>query len=146
MTDITNKQRAGWAAHGVLQYAIGKEGGEQLYDDPDRVLTDLLSDLRHYAGREDIDFKACLDRAEMHYEAELAEEPGNAFGLCCPECGRGDQIDIAATVWVRLCPDGTDVTQAANGDHEWSNHSGAVCQACCHSGNVDEFSGSGKRA
>jgi hypothetical protein len=33
MTDITNEQRAGWAAHALLQYAIGKEGGEEFYDE-----------------------------------------------------------------------------------------------------------------
>ena len=146
MTDITNEQRAGWAAHAVLQYATGKEGGEELYDDPETVLTDLLTDLRHYTACENIDFKTCLDRAEMHYDVEVTEALGNAHGLRCPECGKGDEIDIAATVWVRLCPDGSDVTQAANGDHEWSNNSGAVCQACGHSGNAAEFSGSGKPA
>jgi hypothetical protein len=146
MTDITNEQRAGWAAHALLQYATGKEGGEELYDDPETVLTDLLSDLRHYAGRETIDFKTCLDRAEMHYDAEVEEELGNAFGLRCPACGKGDEIDIAATVWVRLCPDGSDVTQAANGDHEWSNQSGAVCASCGHPGNVNDFSNSGESA
>ena len=75
MTDITNEQRAGWAAHGVLQYATGKEGGEELYEDPETVLTDLLCDLRHYADRESIDFKTCLDRAETHYDAEIEEDP-----------------------------------------------------------------------
>ena len=71
MTDITNEQRAVWAAHAVQQYAIGKEGGEELYDDPETVLTDLLTDLRHYADRENIDLKTCLNRAEMHYDAEV---------------------------------------------------------------------------
>jgi hypothetical protein len=33
--------------------------------------------------------------------------------------GGADEIDIAATVWVRLCPDGTDVTLASYGDHAW---------------------------
>ena len=47
MTCITNKQRAGWAAHALVKYAIGKEGGEELYDEPEAVLTDLLTDLRH---------------------------------------------------------------------------------------------------
>jgi hypothetical protein len=42
----------------------------------------------------------------------------NDFGLICPQCKTGDQIDIQAAVWVRLCPDGTDVTAAENGDHD----------------------------
>lgn len=83
MTDITNDQRAGWAAHGILQYATGKEGGEELYDGPETVLTDLLCDMRHYADRENFDFKICLDRAEMHYDAEVEEDPASrlAYGL-----------------------------------------------------------------
>jgi hypothetical protein len=145
MTDITNEQRAGWAAYAVLQFAIGKEGGEELYDDPETVLTDLLTDLRHHADRENIDFKTCIDRAEMHYDAEVTEQLGNAIGLRCPECGKGDEIDIAATVWVRLCPDGSDVTQAANGDHEWEDTSPVKCCACGYHGTVTTFSKAGSR-
>lgn len=145
MTDITNKQRAEWAAHGVQEYAEGKEGRGGLYDEPEQVLTDLLCDLRHYADLNAIDFETCHQRAVSHHNQELAEEIGNQFGLRCAECGRGDEIDIAATVWVRLCPDGTDATTATNGDHEWCDHSGALCAACGHGGNVSDFSGSGER-
>jgi len=144
MNDITNKQRAQWAAHGVLEYAEGKEGRGGLYDDTDQVLTDLLCDLRHYAELNSIDFDTCNRRAASHHDEERAEEIGNQFGLRCPECGKGDEIDIAATVWVRLCPDGTDVTAATNGDHEWCNQSGALCAACGHAGNVSDFLGSGE--
>ncbi len=139
MTDITSEQRAAWAAKALLQYAIDKEGGEELYDEAELVLSDLLADLRHYAARESIDFKTCIDRAEMHYDAEVAEESGNQFGSRCPKCGKADEIDIAATVWVRLCPDGTDVTQAANGDHEWEDSSPVKCCACGHDGTVASF-------
>lgn len=145
MTDITNEQRAGWAAHSILQYATGKEGGGELYDDPATVLTDLLCDLRHYADRESIAFKTCLDRAETHYDEEVAEELGNQFGLRCPECGMSDHLDIAATVWVRLCPDGTDVTAAGNGDHEWEDSSAIKCCACGHDGTVATFSKEGSQ-
>lgn len=146
MNDISNKDRAGWAASAVLQYAIAKEGTAGFYDDPSTVLTDLLCDLMHYAELRDIEFEQCVRMAQAHHEAELAEELGNQFGLRCPDCGKGDQIDIAATVWVRLCPDGTDVTQAANGDHEWSNQSGAACAACGHASKVTDFSGEGEPA
>ena len=61
------------------EYSAGKEGQAGLYDDPDTVLTDMLCDLRHYADRESIAFKTCLDRAEMHYAAEVKEDP--AFRL-----------------------------------------------------------------
>ena len=70
---------------------------------------------------------------------DLRAERGNQFGLRCPQCGKGDEIDIAATVWVRLCPDGTDVTAAANGDHEWQKDSAVHCCACGHCATVTAF-------
>jgi hypothetical protein len=69
----------------------------------------------------------------------MSDELDNDFGMKCPNCGASDQIDVAATVWVRLSPDGTDTTLAANGDHEWDNGSAAVCGACGHSGTVRNF-------
>jgi hypothetical protein len=63
----------------------------------------------------------------------------NCFDMKCPDCGRTDEIDIAATVYVRLYPDGTDALTARNGDHEWGNHSPAVCCACEYAGTVGEF-------
>ena len=63
----------------------------------------------------------------------------NAFGMKCPDCRKSDQIDVAATIWVRLREDGTDVTEAANGDHEWDKDSAAVCHSCGRAGMVREF-------
>lgn len=63
----------------------------------------------------------------------------NDFGMRCPKCGASNQIDIAATVWIRLCSDGTDVMQAANGDHEWETGSLAACHSCGHSATVWDF-------
>lgn len=63
----------------------------------------------------------------------------------CPNCGASDQIDIAATVWVRLIQseDGseieTDADQAEDKSHDWSEHSGVICRACGFGGNVDQF-------
>jgi len=79
MTSITNEERAAWAAHALLQYAIGKEGREEPYDETEAILSDLLCDLRHYADRHSIDFKTCLDRAEMHYDAEIGEDPAQCL-------------------------------------------------------------------
>jgi hypothetical protein len=56
-----------------------------------------------------------------------------------PRCGADDEIDIAATVWVRLCHDGTDIFEAHNGDHTWDDDSDAQCCACGHTGTVREF-------
>ena len=63
----------------------------------------------------------------------------NAFDMRCPQCRASNQIDIAATVWVRLTCDGTDAAQAANGDHEWKYGSFAACQDCGHTATVWEF-------
>jgi hypothetical protein len=63
----------------------------------------------------------------------------NCFDMKCPRCGATDEIDIAATIWVRLCDDGTDTDEAHSGDHEWSDASPAVCCACHYAGTVREF-------
>ena len=63
----------------------------------------------------------------------------NAFGMKCPKCGASGEIDVCANVWVRLCPDGTDVTQAENGDHEWEDGSPAACDSCGHAATVWDF-------
>lgn len=138
MSDISNKQRAEWAMEGLTSYARAKSTVPGLYDDIDVVLTDLLCDLMHLARRENIDFAHCAHLARRHHDAERREE-SNPWGLECPQCKAGDQIDIAASVWVRLCRDGTDVTAAANGDHEWDDSHAAVCCACGHAGTVRSF-------
>ncbi len=63
----------------------------------------------------------------------------NAFDMTCPKCGRDDHIDIAATVWVRLTPDGTDIDGPKDGSHEWEPDSVAMCAACSYSGEVKDF-------
>jgi len=62
--------------------------------------------------------------------------PANQFDMVCPKCGRTDQLDIAATVWVRLTPDGTDNDAADDGDHEWDDDSVCRCAACGWAGTV----------
>ena len=69
----------------------------------------------------------------------MTESGKEIWRMACPKCRASDQIDVAATVWIRLCRDGTDVTQAANGDHEWEQGSLAVCQACGYSATVWDF-------
>lgn len=58
---------------------------------------------------------------------------------CCPQCRRDDQIDVAAQVWVRLTPDGSDQDEAENADTEFNQQSGAMCAACGFHGNLDDF-------
>ena len=71
---ITNAERAMWAETGLREYAIGKEGGEEFYDDAELVLSDFLTDLMHYAQQHGLDFTCCLDDAKSQYEAEVSEE------------------------------------------------------------------------
>jgi hypothetical protein len=75
----------------------------------------------------------------------MTDEIQNAFGMKCPHCGSSNRIDVAATVWVRLCPDGTHVFDAANGDHEWMDKSAAYCDSCGHIGTVASFTKAGGR-
>jgi hypothetical protein len=63
----------------------------------------------------------------------------NCFDMKCPRCGASNEIDVAATVWVRLCHDGTDIFEAYNSDHEWNDDSAAVCCACDYAGTVRDF-------
>jgi hypothetical protein len=72
--------------------------------------------------------------------SELFPAPAADFDMKCPRCGASDEIDIAATVHVRLCRDGTDIMAASNGDHEWDDDSAAVCCACDYAGKVRDFS------
>jgi len=69
----------------------------------------------------------------------------NTYGMACPKCRSSNQIDVAAVVWVRLCRDGTDVFEAANGDQEWTKTSAAYCAGCGQTGTVASFTKAGGR-
>jgi hypothetical protein len=64
---------------------------------------------------------------------------GNAKLLGCPSCGRNDQIDIAALVWVRQTPDGTDIDEADDHSHEWGDDNAVICRSCGKSGAAKDF-------
>ena len=58
----------------------------------------------------------------------------------CPNCGCTDEIDVAATIWVRLTRDGSDADASEYGsDHEYGDDSTAVCYACDHSAIFSDF-------
>lgn len=61
------------------------------------------------------------------------------FSMVCPSCGAHDQIDIEATVWIRVTPDGTDADASEDGDHTFTPDSRAKCCACHHRGTVENF-------
>lgn len=130
MTDITNEQRAERARVALEQYVTSRA---EVFENNSSEIADLIADLLHLAAstdQGDDPIESTLRLARMHCAAEIEEELGNQFGLRCPQCRKGDEIDIAATVWVRICPDGTDVTAAEDENHEWENTSTAKCCAC----------------
>lgn len=65
---ITNEDRAWWASEAVDAYQhITKT-------DNDSALSDLLTDLRHYADLVGADWDAVIARAERRYDEEVLEE------------------------------------------------------------------------
>lgn len=72
----SKRARAFWAKHALLQYSAAKEGGSQLYDKPESVLSDLLLDLRIYAARESIDIEHCLAVSKIEYDKNYDGEHG----------------------------------------------------------------------
>lgn len=66
--DGENERRSDRAATALHPYL--EENGT--YDET--ALTDLLSDLMHWADRNGVTFTECLERAQMHYEAETTPE------------------------------------------------------------------------
>lgn len=65
----------------------------------------------------------------------------NWRGNVCPKCGEADQIDVAATVWVRLTNDGSDADESMSGDHEYDDDSNAECAACGYKAKLASFNG-----
>jgi len=61
------------------------------------------------------------------------------WSMCCPSCKRDEKIEICANVYVRLTPDGTDIFDVHNGDHEWDNDNTAYCAGCGFAGTVRDF-------
>ena len=66
----------------------------------------------------------------------------NWLNARCPKCGNTDQLDVAATVWLRLTDDGTDADASENGgNHEYGEKNLTSCCACGHSGRLSSFGG-----
>jgi hypothetical protein len=64
-----NRQRTEAAAVALETYADAKGIGPSLQTTSE-TLTDLLSDLRHFAAAAGIDFEAAVRMSEFNYEAE----------------------------------------------------------------------------
>lgn len=84
---------------------------------------------------------AAAERCERIPDEEV-DDPKTvlqAWNMRCPKCKSDESIEISANVYVRLKPDGTDIFDTHNGDHEWDNDSTAYCAACGFSGTVRDF-------
>ena len=68
----------------------------------------------------------------------------NFLDMRCPKCGDEDRLDIQATVWIRVCEDGTDADASRDGGHDYEPHSPAQCGACGHCGTVRQFALTGE--
>lgn len=66
-----NEERAHRAELAMQYYGdISGNDGEPERDN----LTDLLTDIRHYAGTSGLDFDESARMAQIHYEAEIEED------------------------------------------------------------------------
>ena len=72
--EIANLGRAERADQALRLYAE-IEGSEAYEDDAESLLCDLLTDLRHWADENDIDFYGRLNLSYAHYVAERKGEP-----------------------------------------------------------------------
>lgn len=68
------------------------------------------------------------------------------WAMICPDCGSDHALDVCIIAWARLVPDGSDTTQAANGDHEWTQDSACYCHSCGWTGKVNNARAAAKRA
>jgi hypothetical protein len=75
MIEPTNKDRAARAEKVLIAYAHLEGRMDELagYRLAETLLSDLLADFMHLADRKKMDFKNCLDVAQMHFDAEIAE-------------------------------------------------------------------------
>jgi len=67
----------------------------------------------------------------------------NFLDMRCPNCGDEDRLDILASVWIRVCEDGTDADASRDGTHDFEPDSPVQCAACGHCGTVRQFEQAG---
>jgi phage FluMu protein Com len=63
----------------------------------------------------------------------------NFLNIHCPKCWTDNQIDIAATVWLRVTENGTDADESKDGQHDYTPRSDAACNACGYYGRLQDF-------
>lgn len=76
MTDITNTDRASWAA-AALETFIEQTGP----DDDASIIADLVADLGHYCDTNHLDFIDIVARGIGHWHAEMHPCPDEPLGF-----------------------------------------------------------------
>lgn len=71
--------------------------------------------------------------------AHMSDE-NNEFGMACPKCRHTDELDVTATIWVRLLHEGDAPFLAFNTDQHWGDDSACRCNHCGWIGTVKEAS------
>ncbi len=67
----TNQQRTDAASEALAAYMQAKGlDGDPCPQSLSETMTDLLTDLRHFAATEEIDFDAAVRMSEYHYDEE----------------------------------------------------------------------------
>ena len=93
-----NADRAADAEKAILAFACVKEGDthealDQTQQTPEEWLIDILTDLRHWARVNNLDFAKTVDITARHFEGEVADELEPDPTLAkeksdrCPKCG-----------------------------------------------------------
>ncbi|HET6233524.1 MAG TPA: hypothetical protein VFE41_00950 [Acetobacteraceae bacterium] len=63
----------------------------------------------------------------------------NFLNIHCLKCRTDIQIDIAATVLLRVTENGTDADESKGGHHDYTPRSDATCNACDYYGRLQDF-------
>jgi hypothetical protein len=72
MMDVTNEDRADWAA--VACEAFADITGQNMEEDLPEIIGDLIANLLHLANQQGMCAEDRLENGRMHYDAEIAEE------------------------------------------------------------------------
>lgn len=71
MSDVTNSDRASWAADAARTYADAT--GLDYDCEVDTAISDLIASLLHLADEQGLCPDTLIQRGQMHYEHEVAE-------------------------------------------------------------------------
>jgi hypothetical protein len=83
--------------------------------------------------------KVHLRETAAAMDIPAAESVTKEWNMRCPQCCSDEHIEIQASAWVKLTPEGTDCFDVQDGSHEWSSETPAQCVGCDYAGTVGDF-------